>query len=311
MHLSNEASASSDTENLQRRNAGLSADVKRELKMEVDDEKAWTNDGQKSTQCNSTSDSPGEPCDVGFQVMRQDDCQPCLRNIASSDNRAGREQTVEELCPVSRLGRSGKSFPSELQHLDGKEFGNVAVSDVPIDSDATRLDSYTCSRLEDSRGCQREPQNVDARKDWRMLGSRSSNPDEARICHASGATDRTSGTTIVGHRTTTHERSDEIILSTPFGTFHRAPLSFWPAKGRSEEEATGSIHRSRTSDGLSAFSVNTKHCDRRHSSPDERCTPLSSPNVSARASDNKTLRKVHYTVSQKTSPKCAFRRCFV
>jgi len=294
MHLSNEASASSDTENLQCRNAGLPADVKHELKMEVDDDKAWTNDGQKRTQCKSTSDSPDEACDVGFRGMRPDDNQPCLRNMASSDNRAGREQTAEELCPVSKLRRSGKSFSSELQHLDAKEFGNVAVSDVPGDSDTTQSEYFPGSRLEALRAHQKEPQNSDAREDWKMVGSRNSNPDDSRIGHASGATDRTSGTTIVGHQTTSHERSDEVILSTPFGTFHRAPLSFWPAKGRGEEQSTGSSHRGSTSDGVSAFSVNTKHNDRRHSSSDERDTIVSAPNVSARGSETTTPREVHY-----------------
>jgi len=292
MHLSNEAGASSDTDNFHCRSAVLSADVKRELKMEVDDEKAWTDDGQKRTQCNSASDSPGEACDVGFQGTRQDEVQPCLRNAGSSDDRAGFEQTEEELYPVSRLRRSGKSFPKDLQHLDTKEFGSAAVSDVATDSGTSRLESYTCSRLEASRPYQRELQNIDARKDWKMLGSWSSNTGDGRTGHVSGGTGRTSGPTIVGHQTASHERSDEVILSTPFGTFHRAPLSFWPAKSIGEEQCSGSSHRSSASDGVSAFNVNTQHCDRRHSSPYERDAALSAPNMSARGSETKTPRKV-------------------
>ena len=280
MHLSNDVSAS-DAENIQCGSEAVSANVKCELKMETDDaEPAWTDDSQKRPQYDSASNSPGEGCDVSLREMGQYDVQPCLRIPATSDAENIRERAGEELFQVSRLTTSAGAFRNELQHLCVKEFGNAAPSDVETGSDITRQESYQVSRLDASRPYQKQPQNVD----WKLSGSQSKSIGEV-------GTGQTSGSTIVGHQTNSCERSDELILSTPFGTFHRAPLSFWPAKSAGEQSMR-SNHSTSTTVDVTSSSVNRKLCNHKHNSPNERNEPISSQNVTAKGDETRMPREV-------------------
>ena len=307
MHLSNDADAS-DAESFQRSNEALSVNVKCELKMETDEEKPWTDESQQRPQFHSAYDLPDKGCNAGLRRISQDEIQSRLRNTTSADAHTICEQIPEELHPVSRLTTSGGSFPDELhrveecghpamsgarqesyQHLQVNECGNPAVSDVrTCSSDKTRQESYQVSRLEASRPYQKEPQNVDQRKDWKLYGAQSNNTGDVQPPSTVGQTNEA---TIVGHAS--HDRSHEVILSTPFGTFHRAPLSFWPAKGAGEQSTSSSHHRTSTADGVADYTVNTELCNQKRQSLGESgYVFVSAQNVTATGNEATVPRKV-------------------
>ena len=290
MHLSNDVAAT-DSDNFELGNECLSAaDVKCELKMEIDEKNLWSDVGQQRPPSNSTSDAPVEERETGLREIRQADVDPCLRSRASSSGtQTGPKQTGEQhLYPVSRLSSFVGSFHDELQRPCPKplrkEFGNSSsMSSVPAGCDRTLSESYR-----DSRSSRKESQQrVDGTRDQRApVGSQH---------HSSGdaATGQVSEIAVVGHQTGSRNRVDELILSTPFGTFHRAPLSFWPAKS-AEEQCTGIGHYSNTiTDRTSAVDLDVDICDHDQLSSDKRGSRnLSSRNVTAVGNESKMPGKV-------------------
>ena len=278
MHLSNDVSAT-DVDNFPRSSDSLSTDVKCELKMEVDDKNLWSDVGQERQRSNSTLHPPG---DSGLRGIRRADVHPSLRSIASSGIQTGREQAGEPMYPVSRLTSFVGSFPSDPQHpchkQAGNEFPNPATShQFRTSSDKTFPESYHVSRLEASRSYRKESQNTDGVQN--QLGSQCSD-NVVEVGQKSG------GISIVGHQTCSRERFDELILSTPFGTFHRAPLSFWPTKGTAEQSTSSSHYPG------SADSATRDVCARENPSRDKRGSPLSSQNETALGCEHETPRKV-------------------
>ena len=288
MHVSNDVIAA-DAENRRHSNEARSASVKCELKMEIDDEKEWADERQTGPQCHSTLHTPGEQYDIGLRRVGRGEFQSIL-GTASSDTCTSRVQTDDESYPVSRLTKSARSFPDGLQCLNTKEFRNAARSDVQTDKSGQ--ESHRVFRFEASRPYQKEPQNFDVRKDWKEFEFQSSSTGDVRIGQRAGPPGQTNGTTIVGHQAGSRDRSDELILSTPFGTFHRAPLSFWPARTAGEHSVSSSYHNGTAVDAASTFSINTKVCNQDHALTDERGTLFSSRNVTAKGSESRMPRKV-------------------
>ena len=269
MHTSNDIAAT-DAETFQHGGSdSLSADVKCEPKMEVDDRNLWPDVAQKIRQSNPASDTPGE--------VRPTNVLPGLGNVASSSCEPAGEQPY----PVSRLSSFVGSFHNGLQHScpnqawKGSTGNGAGVSAIPTGSDKTLPEAF----LGPQSGWKESSRNIDGMEDHRMSGSRHNG-------------EVTAGLTIVGHQAGSHDRLDELILSTPFGTFHRAPLSFWPVRSTGEQ-TTSSSHNPGMAESAPARSINTGVCDvEEQTSRDRRGTPLSSQHVTTMRNETNVPRKV-------------------
>ena len=211
MHSSSDVIAS-ETENF--RHSGettlaAAADVKRELKMEVDSsETAWYNEG--------------------YDIRSADEIEPRIRNAAPTGAQADGE-------PPRLVSGHTASRDPWYPDVD-RSSGDVAASNIEIGSDTTGTGSY---RTEvSSRSDRTESRNVTGRPEWNAESIRNGEV-EPSLCSSTA-----NGLTVVGRPSVSRNRCDELILSTPFGLFHRASLSFWPARNGAGEQSTGASHTS-------------------------------------------------------------------
>ena len=285
MHVSSEAGATDPAGNVERNSQSLLTSIKCELKMEVDEEDRRADESQ-----NPTSDAPAEESDINRRAPGRDATRPGLPNTRLDIVEMSGEQIAKELYPVSRLGLPLEAFPKEPRHRStnqsAKRFRNQAASDHQTGSDRTGQESCRVSWLEASRSYPKQPGlEVDGTEDRNGSASRSN----GQVDHASG---QTKG--IVGRRTICRERSsEELILSTPFGMFHRTPLSFWPARTAAlGEESSSAGHYTRvlarSNSTLSSANTQLSSRDRRglrdHSQP--------RPNAAADGNEVETRTKV-------------------
>lgn len=227
MHLSSDVTAS-EAENFRRSGEVLSADVKREPSMEIDDKHAWTDDVQSRPPGYGTArGSLVEGFDVSLGGRVQDEMPPLVRMVTSSDVHG---RTPEKPHPVSWHATSSGSFEQEPTWHSGVKLGNVAKL-------GTEASSGYKSCLD----------SVDGGLDQDVPGSRT-NPGGDVVPGSGG---QANGMTVVGHRAHSRQKSDELVLSTPFGLFHRAPLSFCWAGGQSTGTSCTSTAHSGSAVGTS------------------------------------------------------------
>jgi len=273
MHTSNDV-AVTDTETFHHGSDSLSADIKCEPKMEVDDRNnMWPDVAQISQQSNSTSNTAIEGPDG---ALRQADIPPGLVRAASSSCALAGEQSYS----VSRLSSFVGSFHNGLQHPCPNQAGKgstesgAGVSAIPTGPDKTLPEAFRVSQT----GWKESSRNIEGMGDQRMTGSRHN------------------GDTIVGHQAGSRDRLDEVILSTPFGTFHRAPLSFWPVRSAGEQFTMSSSHKPAIVESALARSTNRGVCEDEEQTPRDRTgtdhLSLSFQNGTAMANEANMSRKV-------------------
>jgi len=277
MHLSSEVAAS-DVENFRRGNNASEVPfcvaVKRELSMEVDDKDSPTQ--TRPPRSYSATDSPGDRCE-DLTARGQTEIQP-----SSSDFQASSGQKLHS---DRWRATSSASFAKDSWNLGGKQeegvggFGNAARLSAKTGSDRTARGCFPSSAFEVSRSCRREAPNVDGGLDRNFSGSETNRRDD--VVRSGG---ETNGMNVVGHRARKrhHRHSDELVLSTPFGLFHRAPPGFcWGAGGQSTSGTSasysGSVLGANASQSLAERGVmeflQTADAERRSETETETETP--------------------------------------
>jgi len=187
-------------------------------------------------------------------------------------------QSGEQFHAVSHLSSFVRSFhnsklqalPCPQRRITGKKFRRhpAAVQDILTSNSNDKTSPTESHRVSRPSHQKESTPNFDS--------SRTSDEyKQHREMEGNWSSDEIS---VIGHQTCPGSRRfEELILSTPFGTFHRAPLSFWPAQSGAGpidagQQTTGSSHRQGSRAGNSiAISDNEGICDRKQRrSSDER-----------------------------------------
>jgi len=253
MHLSSDVAASG-SENFHHSSSseGISAKVKRELPMEIDDKNTVSADNLSRKY--DTSGTPNEGHKVSLDGQGPNEIPPLIRIETSSDIPTCSDQTPEKLNLDSWQTSSAGSLMKEPWHSGTKKgFGNLAWLGTETDSDKTGCEPHPAAfGSEASRSHQKEAHenNVDGRLNRSdVLGSWTTNSGQAN------------GMTIVPHQARSRQKptDPQLVLSTPFGLFHRAPLSFCLAR---EQSASGTSTSHSGSTAGASTSVSRSLSDR-------------------------------------------------
>ena len=230
MHLSSDVAASG-SENFHHSSSseGISAKVKRELPMEIDDKNTVSADNLSRKY--DTSGTPNEGHKVSLDGQGPNEIPPLIRIETSSDIPTCSDQTPEKLNPDSwHKSSTGSLLKEPWQSGTKKGFGNLAWLGTENDSDKTGCEPHpVVFGSEASRSHRKEAHenNIDGRLGQSdVLGSQTTNSGQAN------------GITTVPHQARSCQKptDPQLVLSTPFGLFHRTPLSFcWAG----EQSASG------------------------------------------------------------------------